>query len=123
MLMQGHCSLAHCQRQQHARFAGGRALTPQVMHTLCIRTPTRLHIFHVQGSVEERIMAVTNKRRSGNGSAMAAAAVTELEYEGECGRVGRGRVRVEDLAGAIRADRQALRLSELDVLFQVFQLI
>jgi hypothetical protein len=79
--------------------------------------------FYVQGSVEERIMAVTNKRRNGNGSAIDAAALTELEYEGERGRVGRGRVRVEDLAGAIRADRQALRLSELDVLFQVFQLI
>ena len=68
-------------------------------------------------------MAVTNKRSNGNGSAMGAAALTELEYEGERGRVGRGRVRVEDLAGAIWADRQALRLSELDVLFQVFQLI
>ncbi|KAI7843193.1 hypothetical protein COHA_003176 [Chlorella ohadii] len=82
--------------------------------------------FYVKGSVEERIMEVVKQRQEAvggaGGAAAAAAAGEDVELEGLPGRRGRGgertNVRVQDLVGSIHADRQQLRVSELEVLFQ-----
>lgn len=71
------------------------------------RAVTVKHLF-VKDSVEERIMTLNrNKAAAGAGAAEGAVAL----------EMAKTKAKVSDIAGAIRSDRAALRLNELDLLF------
>lgn len=75
--------------------------------------------FYVQGSVEEQIMKVVKIRQTGvAGAAAAANGANTSDEERWMNRVYRPDVRVEDQAGSIKADKQNLRLNELQALFK-----
>jgi hypothetical protein len=70
---------------------------------------------YVKDSVEERIIKLNDTRTAatgeGGGTAAAALAATDAARK--------GKAKVSEIAGAIRSDRQDLRLNELEMLFSV----
>jgi len=77
------------------------------------RRPVKVMRFYVQGSVEERIREVVKQRMAG-----AAAPSTAPAWESAYDERSRSKIRTQDVAGSIQADKQNLRLSELQVLFK-----
>ena len=73
------------------------------------RSVTVKHLF-VKDSVEERIMQLNRDRAAGTGAAAGGASASALA-------AAKTKARVSDIAGAIRSDRAALRLNELELLF------
>ena len=61
----------------------------------------------IKDSVEERIVKVVAQRSAGGGAGEAGEALASKK----------GKVKASEVAGAIRADRQDLRVEELDTLF------
>jgi hypothetical protein len=78
------------------------------------RTVVVKHLY-VKNSVEERIIKLNDTRTAatgtGGGAAAALLATTDAARK--------GKAKVSDIAGAIRSDRQDLRLNELEMLFSV----
>ena len=73
------------------------------------RPVTVKHLF-INDSVEERIMTLNRERASGTGAAAGGASAAALQ-------AAKTKAKVSDIAGAIRSDRAALRLNELEMLF------
>jgi len=74
------------------------------------RPVTVKHLF-IKDSVEERIMTLNRDRAAGTGAAAGGgASAAALE-------AAKTKAKVSDIAGAIRSDRAALRLNELELLF------
>ncbi|GAB4812994.1 hypothetical protein N2152v2_000040 [Parachlorella kessleri] len=69
--------------------------------------------FFVKGSVEERIMEVVQSRQHNAGGGSGAAGADEAPS-----RRNRTNVHMQEVAGSLQADRQQLRVSELEILFK-----
>jgi SWI/SNF-related matrix-associated actin-dependent regulator of chromatin subfamily A3 len=78
------------------------------------RAVTVKHLY-VKDTVEERILTLTQTRASAGGAGGGAGAAALAEAE--AARKGKGKAMASDIAGAIRSDRQELRLNELELLF------
>ena len=78
-----------------------------------LRSVTVYKLF-IKNSVEERIMALVAQRSAGaaGGADKGSSAMEALRRE-----KGKAKILVSEISGAIRDDRQALRLNELDLLF------
>ena len=77
------------------------------------RPVTVLRLF-VKDSVEERINTLNAQRLAGGAKAGSAAMDDLLAAKGKGGK---NKLLVGEIAGAIREDKQVLRLAELEVLF------
>ena len=75
------------------------------------RPVTVKHLF-IKDSVEERIMTLNRDRAAGTGAAAAGGGASAAALE-----AAKTKAKVSDIAGAIRSDRAALRLNELELLF------
>ena len=71
----------------------------------------------VQGSVEERIMEIIERRKKGR--QQGSSALVGRDEEGRYQWARRRQRAQQDVAGSLKADRQNLRTAELELLFQV----
>lgn len=68
-----------------------------------------VHKLFVAGTVEERILDMLKKRRAGPVAAQASEEAKRAALK--------GKARAAEIAGAIKDDRQQLRLDDFDMLF------
>jgi hypothetical protein len=71
--------------------------------------------------VEERILDILKQQREGNnGQPAAESATVDYKSAGACGKRRRDNAPIDTAVGSLRADRQKLRLNELDALFSPY---
>ncbi len=86
----------------------------------CCRAPraqlraVKVYKLFVKDSVEQRIMALVAQRGAGGAAPEGSSAMDALRAA-----KGKQKILVSEIAGAIRDDKQALRLNELELLFSV----
>ncbi|KAL0020479.1 hypothetical protein WJX77_009137 [Trebouxia sp. C0004] len=75
--------------------------------------------FFVKGSVEERIMQMVQQRKEGSKSQepSTSGGLTWADL-GQVRGSNRNQVKAQDIVGSMKADKQNLRMEELDLLFQ-----
>ncbi|DBA72541.1 TPA: hypothetical protein ACH3X2_010298 [Trebouxia sp. C0005] len=76
--------------------------------------PVTVKKLYVKGSVEERIMDMVQHRQTGSNSQSGASAAGSSAIA----TAGHTQVKAQDIAGSMKADKQNLRMEELDLLFQ-----
>ena len=70
--------------------------------------------------MEERILDILKQQREGNGQSAAESATVDYKSGGACGKRRRDNAPIDTAVGSLRADRQKLRLNELDALFSPY---
>ena len=74
-----------------------------------------VHKLFIKDSVEERIMQLVSQRVAPGGKAAEGSSAMDALRASK----GKAKILVSEIAGAIRDDKQALRLTELELLFSV----